>query len=300
MFTLSDQVVVVTGAGRGLGAEYAMAAAAAGAKVVVNDLGCNADGSGSDPSFAADVVERIVNAGGTAVANSADMSTIAGAENVLSTALEAYGQVDALINNAGTLRDRMFVNLSEEEWDDVIRGQLRTTFCGSKVFAGHWRAESKAGKEVDARLVNVSSTSGLIGQLGQSNYGAAKAAIASMTIILAQELSRVSVKANALVPIARTRMTENAPGVADLVAAPADPAVFDNNHPRNLAPLALWLASKDCTRSGEVFFGRGNEIRKMSGWSYEWSITADGTWRPEDIGEAVNAADSDNATTEGN
>jgi len=296
---LENRVVVVTGAGRGLGAEYAAAAAAAGARVVVNDLGCASDGSGNDHSVAESVVERIRAAGGTAVANFDDVATMAGAENLLRQTLEEYGTVDALVNNAGVLRDRMFVNQSEEEWDDVIRGQLRTTFCGSKAFLGYWREQSKAGADVDARIVNISSTSGLIGQLGQSNYGAAKAGIAALTLIMAQEVARLGVKANVVVPIARTRMTENAPGVAELVAAPADPNEFDRNHPRNVAPLVVWLSSQECTRTGEVFFGRGNEIRRMSGWTYDWSITAEGTWRPEDIGEAVAAADSKNATNEG-
>lgn len=296
---LEDRVVVITGAGRGLGAEYAMAAAAAGARVVVNDLGCEADGSGADPAYAEAVADRIRSAGGTAVANSDDVATTEGAQSLMRQTLEAFGTADALVNNAGVLRDRMFVNQTEEEWDDVIRGQLRTTFCGSQAFVGHWRERSKAGEEIDARLVNISSTSGLIGQLGQSNYGAAKAGIAALTLILAQEVSRIGVKANVVVPVARTRMTENAPGVAELVAAPENPAEFDRNHPRNVAPLVVWLTSKDCTRSGEVFFSRGSEIRRMSGWSYDWTITTDGTWRPEEIGDAVTAADSMNATDEG-
>jgi NAD(P)-dependent dehydrogenase (short-subunit alcohol dehydrogenase family) len=284
---LNDRVVVVTGAGRGLGAEYAIAAARHGAKVVVNDLGCAADGSGSDPRFAQEVAVRIRAAGGEAVASGHDMSTMDGAQGVLDLALSAYGRVDALVNNAGILRDRMFVNMSEDEWDDVIRGQLRTTFCGSRVFAGHWRDRSKAGETVAASLVNVSSTSGLIGQVGQSNYGAAKAAIASLTLILADELARYGIRANAIVPIARTRMTENAPGVAELVAAPQDPNEFDRNHPAHVAPLVVWLVSRDCPATRQVYFARGAELRRMAPWSFESTFTADGQWNPQDIGATL-------------
>jgi NAD(P)-dependent dehydrogenase (short-subunit alcohol dehydrogenase family) len=288
---LRDRVVVVTGAGRGLGAAYAAAAAAAGARVVVNDLGCAPDGTGSDPAVAEAGARRIRDAGGEAVANGADLATMAGARSVLDTALAAYGRVDALVNNAGVLRDRMFVNMTEQEWDDVVRGQLRTAFCGSRIFAGHWRDRAKAGDEVRASLVNVSSTSGLIGQVGQANYGAAKAAVAALTLILADELGRYGVRANAVVPVARTRMTENAPGVAELVAKPADPAAFDRNDPAHVAPLVVWLVSRDCPATGQVLYARGDELRRMAGWSYARTVTTDGQWNPADIGAALGSAD---------
>lgn len=284
---LEDRVVVITGAGRGLGAGYAIAAAAHGARVVCNDLGCEPDGSGADPRLAEAVAEQIRATGGQAVASGHDMSTMDGAAGVLDLALSQYGRVDALVNNAGVLRDRMFVNMSEQEWDDVINGQLRTTFCGSRTFAGHWRDRSKAGDAVQASLVNISSTSGLIGQVGQSNYGAAKAAIAGLTVILADELGRYGVRANAVVPVARTRMTANAPGVAELVAAPADPAEFDRNDPAHVAPLVVWLVSRDCPVTRQVYYARGAELRRMAGWSYEQTITADGQWDPRDIGAAL-------------
>lgn len=286
---LQDRVVVVTGAGRGLGAEYALAAARHGAKVVVNDLGCAPDGSGGDPDVAEASAERIRAAGGDAVANGADMATMEGARDVLDTALRAYGRVDALVNNAGVLRDRMFVNMSESEWDDVVRGQLRTTFCGSRVFTGHWRDLHKAGTEVRASLVNISSTSGLIGQVGQTNYGAAKAAIAALTLILADEVGRYGVRANVVVPVARTRMTEKAPGVADLVAPPADPGAFDRNDPAHVGPLVVWLVSRGCPATKQVFYSRGDELRRMAGWSYPETATADGRWDPSAIGAAFPA-----------
>jgi NAD(P)-dependent dehydrogenase (short-subunit alcohol dehydrogenase family) len=189
METLTDRVVVMTGAGRGLGREHALLAAAEGAAVVVGDNGCEADATGGDPGVAAAVVAEIESAGGRALAGTEDVATMAGAERLLAVALEAYGRVDALVNNAGVLRDRMFVSLGEEDWDAVIAGQLRATYCPAHTFARHWRERSKAGEEVAASMVNVPSTSGLIGQVGQANYGAAKAAIASLRVILAAELS---------------------------------------------------------------------------------------------------------------
>ena len=284
---LDGRVVVVTGAGRGLGAGYALAAARHGATVVVNDMGCEPDGSGGDPRFADDVAERIVSAGGQAVASAHDMSTMDGASSLLDLTLSSFGRVDALVNNAGVLRDRMFVNMSEDEWDDVIRGQLRTTFCGSRLFSGHWRERSKAGDSVRASLVNISSTSGLIGQAGQANYGAAKAAIASLTMILADELGRYGVRANAVVPVARTRMTQDAPGVAELVAAPADPAEFDRNDPAHVAPLVVWLVSADCPATKQVYYARGAELRRMAGWTYAETFTGNGQWDPSEIGAAL-------------
>jgi NAD(P)-dependent dehydrogenase (short-subunit alcohol dehydrogenase family) len=287
---LEDRVVVVTGAGRGLGAQYALAAGRHGAKVVVNDLGCGPDGAGSDPAVAEAVAGQIRAAGGEAVADGSDLATMAGARTVLDTTLSAFGRVDALVNNAGVLRDRMFVNMSEDEWDDVVRGQLRTTFCGSRVFAGHWRERHKAGDGIRASLVNVSSTSGLVGAVGQANYGAAKAAIAALTLILADELSRYDVRANAVVPVARTRMTEHTPGVAELVARPADPAEFDRNDPAHVAPLVVWLASRECPVTRQVYYARGNEVRRMGGWSYDEVFTTEGRWDPADLAATLSSA----------
>jgi NAD(P)-dependent dehydrogenase (short-subunit alcohol dehydrogenase family) len=287
MGTLADRVVVVTGAGRGLGREHALLAAAEGAAVVVDDNGCDADGTGGDPTLAAAVVAEIEAAGGRAVAGTEDVATTAGAEALLATALEAFGRVDGLVNNAGVLRDRMFVNLDEDDWDAVIRGQLRATYCPAAAFARHWRARSKAGEEVAASMVNVPSTSGLIGQVGQTNYGAAKAAIASLSLILAEELGRYGVRVNGVVPVARTRMTADVPAFADLVAAPADPGEFDVYHPGNVSPLVAWLLRADCDVNGQVFYAKGGEIRRFRGWHYGAVATKDGRWEVEELDAAM-------------
>jgi NAD(P)-dependent dehydrogenase (short-subunit alcohol dehydrogenase family) len=287
METLADRVVVVTGAGRGLGREHALLAAAEGAAVVVADNGCEADGTGADPAVAATVVAEIENAGGRAVADTGDVATMAGAEALLATALEAFGRVDGLVNNAGVLRDRMFVNLDEDDWDAVIRGQLRGTFCPANAFARHWRGLSKAGEAVDASMVNVPSTSGLIGQVGQTNYGAAKAAIASLSVILAAEIGRYGVRVNGVVPVARTRMTADVPAFADLFATPQDPQVFDLYHPGNVSPLVAWLLRADCAVTGQVFYAKGGEIRRFLPWHYGATAAKEGRWEVEELDTAM-------------
>ncbi|MFT3864702.1 MAG: SDR family NAD(P)-dependent oxidoreductase [Solirubrobacterales bacterium] len=287
MKTLADRVVVVTGAGRGLGREHALLAAAEGAAVVVDDNGCAADGTGGDPALAAAVVAEIEAAGGRALAVTEDAATMAGAEAMLAATLDAFGRVDGLVNNAGVLRDRMFVNLGEDDWDAVIRGQLRATYCPANAFARHWRERSKAGETVDASIVNVPSTSGLIGQVGQTNYGAAKAAIASLTLILAEELGRYGVRVNGVVPVARTRMTADVPAFADLVAAPADPAEFDVYHPGNVSPLVAWLLRAGGAVNGQVFYSKGGEIRRFLGWHYGATATKEGRWEVDELDAAM-------------
>ena len=280
---LKDRVVVVTGAGRGIGREHALLFAAEGAHVVVNDTGAGADGAGSDDSLAAAVAAEIVAAGGSAIANTADVRTIAGSEELLGAALESFGAVHGLVNNAGILRDRMFVNMKEDEWDDVIAGQLRSTFAPCRVFGAHWRDQSKAGAEVQASIVNVSSTSGLNGAVGQSNYGAAKAGIAALTIILAQEIGRYGVRVNAITPVARTRMTENVPGIKEIVAVPEDPATFDRYHPGNVSPLVAYLLTEACPATGDVFYVKGGEVKQFLPWSYGKVIEKDARWTVEEL-----------------
>jgi NAD(P)-dependent dehydrogenase (short-subunit alcohol dehydrogenase family) len=192
-----------------------------------------------------------------------------GANRLIDQAIQAFGRVDVLVNNAGVLRDRMFVNMSEEDWDVVMRGHLKAVFCPTRVAASHWREKSKDGGPVHASVISMSSTSGLLGQVGQSNYGAAKAGIAALTVILAQELARYGVRVNALTPVARTRMTEDAPGVADLVKAPDDPKAFDTFAPSNVSPFVAWLGTKACTETGQVFYVKGGEVRRYSGWRQE-------------------------------
>ncbi|MEU5694379.1 SDR family NAD(P)-dependent oxidoreductase [Actinosynnema sp. NPDC020468] len=286
---LDGRVVVVTGAGRGIGREHALLAAAEGARVVVDDNGVDADGTNPDPGVARAVVEEITARGGVAVASTADAASVAGARELLALALDEFGAVHGLVNNAGVLRDRMFFGMSEEDWDAVVHGQLRATFAPARVFAEHWRAESKAGRPAAASMVNVTSTSGLIGAVGQTNYGAAKAGIAALTVILAQELSRIGVRVNAVCPVARTRMTEHVPGIAELVAAPADPAEFDVYHPGNVSPVVAWLLAEGCPATGEVFYAKGGEIRKFRGWSYEWTVDHGSRWTVAELDEEMRA-----------
>jgi NAD(P)-dependent dehydrogenase (short-subunit alcohol dehydrogenase family) len=289
MSALYDRVVVVTGAGRGLGREHALLAGAEGARVVVNDLGTDADGRGGDPAIAHAVAEEIRAAGGQAVASAADAATLDWARELLELARDEFGAVHGLVNNAGILRDRMFVNMSEDDWDTVIRGQLRVTFAPTRVFAEYWRNESKARRQPAAAVVNVPSTSGLIGAVGQTNYGAAKAGIAALTVILAQELHRYGVRVNAVTPVARTRMTQDLPGIGDMVAAPAEPQAFDVYHPGNVSPLVAWLLTADCPANGAVYYTKGGEIRQFVGWSYGWSVDRDTRWTVADIDKELRA-----------
>jgi NAD(P)-dependent dehydrogenase (short-subunit alcohol dehydrogenase family) len=286
--SLSNRTVVVTGAGRGIGREHALLAAAEGAAVVVNDTGAGADGRGSDPALARAVAEEITAAGGRAVASSADAASLTGARELLDLAVSEFGGVHGLVNNAGILRDKMFVNMAEEDWDAVVHGQLRATFAPSRVFAAYWRDESKAGRRPAASIVNVPSTSGLIGAVGQSNYGAAKAGIAALTVILAQEVERYGVRVNAVTPVARTRMTENVPGIAELVAVPADGS-FDVYHPGNVSPLVAWLLGEDCPANGQVYYAKGGEVRQFVPWSYGWQIDKGARWTVAELDEELRA-----------
>lgn len=287
MSALDGRVIIVTGAGRGMGFEHARLLAESGARVVVNDLGCDKDGTGSDPSVAHDAARELQESGGEVVASTSDVRTMEGAREMFDLAVDKFGVVHGLVNNAGILRDKMFANMSEEDWDAVIAGQLGATFAPSRVAAGYWRERSKDGDPVRASVLSMSSTSGLIGAVGQSNYGAAKAAIAALTIILAKELGRYGVRVNALTPVARTRMTVAVPGVAELVAKPDDPEEFDTFAPQNVSPIVAWLMSEDCTVTGEVFYARGREIRRYVPWSYGEVITTDGPWAVEDIAERL-------------
>jgi NAD(P)-dependent dehydrogenase (short-subunit alcohol dehydrogenase family) len=289
MGVLDGRVVVITGAGRGMGREHARLCASEGASVVVNDLGCERDGTGSDPAVATAVADEIVSSGGAAVASADDVATMEGAERLVARAIERFGRVDALVNNAGVLRDRMFVNMTEEEWDGCIRGHLKAAFCPTRVAAAHWRDRSKAGEPVQAAVVSATSTSGLIGQAGQSNYGAAKAGIAAMTVILAEELGRYGVRVNAITPVARTRMTEETPGVADLVKRPEDPAAFDVYHPANVSPLVAWLVSAGCPATGKVFYVKGGEVRQFLPWHYGKQLDGGDRWTADELADAMSA-----------
>ncbi len=293
MGALDGRIAIVTGAGRGMGREHALLFAAEGARVVVNDNGCEKDGTGADGGLAKSVVEEITAAGGEAIASDHDVATMDGAAAVLAAAVGTFGDVHVVVNNAGILRDRMFVNMTEDDWDAVIRAHLKSTFCMTRQAAGYWRDRVKAGETVNAAVVNVSSTSGLLGQVGQSNYGAAKSGIASMTVILAQELGRYGVRVNAIVPVARTRMTEEVAGIADMVRAPDDPAEFDTFHPGNVSPLVAYLATADCPHTGRVIMARGPEIRVFENWRYARTVPHDDRWTVGELATALADLDGD-------
>ncbi len=278
MGALDGRVAIITGAGRGIGREHALLFAAEGAKVVVNDLGGNLDGSTSTQSPAEQVVDEIRAAGGEAVANHDDIASWEGGARLIQTALDAFGDLHVLVNNAGILRDRVLVNLSEEDWDSVIHVHLKGHFVPTRHAAAYWREQAKAGKDVKAAIINTSSTSGLIGNVGQSNYGAAKAGIAAFTVIIAEELGRYGVRANAIAPAARTRMTESTPGLSDVVKAPGDAAAFDAWDPANISPLVATLAMEDCAATGQVFFVQGGTVRRFQNWTMEEELDKNDRW----------------------
>ncbi|MFM1724430.1 MULTISPECIES: SDR family oxidoreductase [Rhodococcus] len=284
---LDGRVVIITGAGRGIGRAHALAFAAEGAKVVVNDIGVGGDGSNTGETPAEQVVSEIKAAGGEAVVNGDDVASWEGAQNLIQTAIDTFGGLDILVNNAGFLRDRMLVGMSEEEWDAVIRVHLKGHFAPLRHAAAYWRAESKAGRPVDARIINTSSGAGLQGSIGQGNYAAAKAGIAEMTIQAAAELKNYGVSVNAIAPAARTRMTVGAGGaMAEAMAAPEEG--FDAMAPENISPLVVWLGSaesKDVT--GRVFEVEGGKITVAEGWRHGPTQDKGDRWDPKELGPVV-------------
>ena len=278
MGALDGRVAIITGAGRGIGREHALLFAAEGAKVVVNDLGGALDGSSQAASPAEEVVAEIKAMGGEAVANHDNVADWEGGKRLVQTALDTFGELHVLVNNAGILRDRVLVNLSEEDWDSVVKVHLKGHFVPTRHAASYWREEAKAGRPVKASIINTSSTSGLLGNIGQSNYGAAKAGIASFTVIIAEELGRYGVRANAIVPAARTRMTESTPGLSDHVVAPRDASVFDVWDPANISPLVATLAMEDCEATGQVFFVQGGTVRRFQNWTMKETLEKNDRW----------------------
>ncbi len=278
------RIVIVTGAGRGIGRAHALAFAAEGAKVVVNDLGVSLAGEGGEESPAEQVVAEIRQAGGEAVADGADIANFEQAGALIKTAIDQFGGLDVVVNNAGIVRDRMFVSASEDEWDAVIRVHLKGHYAVSHNACAYWRSESKQGRAVDARIINTSSGAGLQGSLGQSAYSAAKAGIATLTLIQAVEMSRYGVTANAIAPSARTRMTEEV--FADMMQKPEDG--FDEMAPENISPLVVWLGSaesKDVT--GRVFELAGGKISIADGWRQGPEVDKGARWAPDEVGVAV-------------
>ncbi|MGW8380141.1 SDR family oxidoreductase [Streptomyces sp. ODS28] len=276
------RVVIVTGAGRGLGRAHALAFARAGARVVVNDLGVGLDGGAGGPSPAEEVVAEIRAGGGEAVASADDVASSAGAAGLIRTALDHFGALHTLVNNAGFLRDRMLINLAEEDWDAVVRVHLKGHFLPMQQAAQHWRAESKAGRTPDARIVNTSSGAGLLGAVGQGNYSAAKAGIATLTLVAAAEFARYGVQVNAIAPAARTRMTEKA--FAEDMAAPEDPTAFDPMAPENVSPLVVYLGSSASHGvTGRVFEAEAGRVTLMDGWRRAESVDGGARWSPADL-----------------
>ncbi len=275
------RVAIVTGAGRGIGRGYAIELARQGAKVVVNDLGAESDGSGKDIGPAAEVVAEIEAMGGEAVVNGDDVSDWEGAQRMVNQAIETFGGLDVLINNAGILRDRMLVNMTIEEWDAVMQVHLRGTFAPTRWAAAYWREKVKAGETVDARIINTSSSSGIYGNVGQTNYGAAKAGIASFTIIAAKELGRYGVTVNAIAPAALTRMTEG------LGMGQAPEEIKEQMSPAHIAPIVCWLASPESAAvTGRVFDVSGRMVSVSEGWHRGPSIENPDD-DPEVLGHAV-------------
>jgi NAD(P)-dependent dehydrogenase (short-subunit alcohol dehydrogenase family) len=278
------RIVIVTGAGRGIGRSHALEFAAQGAKVVVNDLGAKVDGTGADAGPANEVVEAIKAMGGEAIANGDDVSDFEGAKHLIDTAIETFGGLDVLVNNAGILRDRMLINMTPEEWDAVIRVHLRGTYAPAHHAAVYWRERAKAGETNDARIINTSSSSGIYGNPGQANYGAAKAGIAAFTIITALELGRYGITVNAIAPGALTRMTEG--------LRPDRPEVkpdeFDARSPDNIAPLVVWLGSSQSAGiTGRVFNVAGGSISVAEGWSPGPAADKGDRWDPAELGSVI-------------
>jgi NAD(P)-dependent dehydrogenase (short-subunit alcohol dehydrogenase family) len=283
MGTLDGKVAIVTGAGRGIGRAEALLLAREGASVVVNDVGGDWDGTGADTRPAQQVVDEIAAAGGKAAANYDDIATWAGAAALVNQAVESFGALDIVVNNAGILRDRVIVNMTEEDWDSVVRVHLKGHAATIHHAANHWRARSKAGEPVAGRIVNTASESGFIGMAGQANYAAAKAGIAALTMVAARELKRYGVTANCIAPRARTRLITQTFGDT-IMGAPEDPDAFDQFAPENVAPLVAYLASDTAAHvSGQVFVVYAGSVQHMRPWSGGNTIDKGARWEPNEI-----------------
>jgi NAD(P)-dependent dehydrogenase (short-subunit alcohol dehydrogenase family) len=277
---LQDRVAIITGAGRGIGREHALLFASLGAKVVVNDLGGAVDGSGADVSAAQSVVDEITAAGGRAVANTDSVSSFDGAKAMIEQAVSSFGDLHVVVNNAGILRDRMLVSMSEQEFDDVIAVHLKGTFNLTRHAADVWRDAAKAGTITDRAIVNTSSGAGLHGNIGQTNYSAAKAGIAAMSVVNAMELHRYGVRANCIAPVARTRLTMQTPGMGESMQQ----HLFD---PENVSPLVAVLAAEGCPFNGQVFSVYGGSVGIYAGWSIADSVETDDRWTADSLATAM-------------
>ena len=278
------RVVIVTGSGNGLGREHALEFARQGARVVVNDLGVDRTGYGRESEVAHGVVEEIAAFGGEAIANACDIADFESAGQLVQTAIATFGRLDTVVCNAGFVRDRMFANTAEDEWDAIMRVHLKGHYAPARHAAAYWRDQTKAGNVHEARIVNTSSGAGLMGSVGQAAYSAAKAGIAALTLVQSAELARYGVTANAIAPSARTRMTESV--FADRMAIPE--VGFDPNHPENISPLVVWLGSADSADvTGRVFEVEGGMISVADGWQHGDAIDRGDRWVPAEVGAAV-------------
>ena len=287
MGALDGRVAIITGAGRGIGREHALLFAAEGAKVVVNDVGGAADGSGSDLTPAQQVVAEIEGMGGAAIANADSVADWEGGQRLVNSAIEAFGDLDILVNNAGILRDRVLVNMTEEEWDAVVAVHMKGHFVPSRWAAAYWREQTKAGVTKPRNLVHTSSTSGLLSNPGQTNYGAAKSGIATFSQICAKELVRYGVKSNCIAPAARTRLTLATPGLGDMIREPENPGAFDVWDPANISPLVAYLASEDCVFNGETFFVQGGSVKRFRSWEMAEGVERDDRWTVAELTAAL-------------
>ena len=287
MGTLEGRVAVITGAGRGVGREHALLFAREGAKVVVNDAGGAPDGAGSDATPAQMVVDEITRLGGEAVANTDSVSSWEGSQRLIQTAIDRFGGLDVLVNNAGILRDRMLVNLDESDWDAVLDVHLKGTFCTTRHAAAYWRERAKSTGVTDASVICTSSNSGLQNNVGQANYGAAKAGIAAFAQIAAKELSRYGVRVNTIGPVARTRLTLQTPGLDKIVGTPDDPNAFDVFDPANIAPLVAYLATSTCPYTGGVWAVWGGEVGLYEGWKVVNKTSKGARWEVEELAVEV-------------
>lgn len=275
---LEGRVAIVTGAGQGLGREHALLFAAEGALVVVNDVGS---------SLAHDVVDKITAAGGQAVANTDSVSDWSGAQRLTETAVQVFGDLHVVVNNAGILRDRMLVNMTEEEFDSVINVNLKGTFAVSHYAARYWREQSKQGRDADRALINTSSGAGMQPGIGQTNYAAAKAGIAAMTQVASKELKRIGVRVNGIAPFARTQTTQATPGLVERLAEAESDLDFDPYHPRNVSPLVAYLASSECTMTGHMFRVVGDLIGVYEGWHLVDTFENGQRWEVPGIARAL-------------
>lgn len=290
---LEGKVAIVTGSGRGIGREEALMMAQHGAAVVVNDLGAHFDGTGkATDTPAQEVVSEIKKKGGRAVANGESVSDFKGAKRIIECALDNFGKLNIVVNNAGILRDRMIFNMAEEDWDSVLAVHLKGTFNMTRHACEYWREQHKAGNLLNGRIINTASDAGLLGNIGQCNYGAAKAAVAAMAIIVGQEMKKYGVTANAIAPIARTRLTVDAtPSTAAIMGGPVGEGEFDVFSPLNVAPLVCWLVSDDAAEvNGEVFRVGGSTVWPMRGWQSGSRVQKKGeTWDAAELGKTIKA-----------